>query len=104
MVRIGASNLHSYADIVLLLNKKIEQKQVVYQDLLPEDIKANRLFPLKFPPNATQLTPAQIEQIGRTVRRTPGAVVNVLPSASNDPKAVGRHLDYIVRNGELERR
>jgi hypothetical protein len=55
-------------------------------------------------PNAPQLTPAQIEQIGRTVRRTPGAVVKVLPSASNDPKAVGRHLDYIVRNGELERR
>jgi hypothetical protein len=49
-----------------------------------------------------RLTPAQIEQIRRTVRRTPEAVVKVLPRASNDLKAVGKHLDYIGRNGELE--
>ena len=29
-------------------------------------------------------------------------VVKVLPRASNDLKAVGKHLDYIGRNGELE--
>jgi hypothetical protein len=48
------------------------------------------------------LTPAQVEQIRRTVGRTPEAVVKVLPRASNDLKAVGKHLDYIGRNGELE--
>jgi hypothetical protein len=53
-------------------------------------------------PAATQSTPAQVEQIRRTVRRTPEVVVKVLPRASNDIKAVGRHLDYIGRNGELE--
>jgi hypothetical protein len=48
------------------------------------------------------LTPVQIEQIERTVRRTPEAVVKVLSRASNDLKAVGNHLDYIGRKGELE--
>jgi hypothetical protein len=49
-----------------------------------------------------RLTPVQLEQIQRTVRRTPEAVVKVLPRASNDFKAVGKHTDYIGRNGELE--
>jgi Relaxase/Mobilisation nuclease domain len=49
-----------------------------------------------------RLTPAQLEQIQRTVRRTPEVVVKVLPRASNDLKAVGKHLDYIGRKGELE--
>jgi hypothetical protein len=49
-----------------------------------------------------RLTPAQLEQIRRTVGRTPEAVVKVLPRASNDLKAVGKHLDYIGRNGKLE--
>jgi hypothetical protein len=49
-----------------------------------------------------RLTSVQLEQIQRTVRRTPEAVVKVLPRASNDLKAVGKHLDYIGRNGELE--
>jgi hypothetical protein len=49
-----------------------------------------------------RLTPAQVEQIRRTARQTPEVVVKVLPRASNDLKAVGKHLDYIGRNGELE--
>jgi hypothetical protein len=49
-----------------------------------------------------RLTSAQLEQIQRTVRRTPEAVVKVLPRASNDFKAVGKHLDYIGRKGGLE--
>jgi hypothetical protein len=48
------------------------------------------------------LTPGQLEQIQRTVRRTPEVVVKVLPRASNDLKAVGKHFDYIGRKGELE--
>lgn len=49
-----------------------------------------------------RLTSAQLEQIQRTVRRTPEAVVKVLPRASNDFKAVGKHMDYIGRKGDLE--
>jgi hypothetical protein len=48
------------------------------------------------------LTYAQVEQIRRTVRRTPEVMVKVLPRASNDLKAVGKHLDYIGRNGALD--
>lgn len=48
------------------------------------------------------LTPAQVEQIRRTVQRAPEAVVKVLPRDSNDLKAAGKHLDYIGRNGKLE--
>jgi hypothetical protein len=47
-------------------------------------------------------TTAQIEHIRRTVQRAPEAVVKVLPRDSNDLKAVGKHLDYIGRNGKLE--
>jgi hypothetical protein len=49
-----------------------------------------------------RLTPAQVEQIRRTVQRTPEAVVKVLPRGSNDLKAVGKHLDYVGRHGELD--
>jgi hypothetical protein len=49
-----------------------------------------------------RLTPAQLQQIRRTVRRTPEVVVKVLPRANNDLKAEGKHLDYIGRNGRLE--
>lgn len=48
-----------------------------------------------------RLTPSQVEQIRLTVNRAPEAVVKVLPHASNDLKAVGRHLDYIGRQGHL---
>jgi len=49
-----------------------------------------------------RLTPAQVEQIRRTVRRAPEVVVKVLPRDSNSLKAAGKHLDYIGRYGELE--
>lgn len=49
-----------------------------------------------------RLSAAQVEQIRRTVHRAPEAVVKVLPRASNDLKAVGNHLNYISRNGEVE--
>src|ERR1700734_743669 len=48
------------------------------------------------------LTLAELQQIRRTVRRTPEVVVKVLPRASNDLKAVGKHIDYIGRKGELD--
>jgi hypothetical protein len=54
------------------------------------------------PLDASRLTSAQVEQIRRTVRRAPEVMVKVLPHASNDLKAVGKHLDYIGRNGKLD--
>ncbi len=49
-----------------------------------------------------RLTPAEMEQIRRTVQRVPEAVVKVLARDSSDLKAAGRHLDYIGRYGALE--
>ena len=54
------------------------------------------------PRAADRLTPWQIEQIRLTVNRAPEAVVKVLPRSSNDLKAVGKHIDYIGRRGNLE--
>ncbi len=48
-----------------------------------------------------RLTPAQVEQIRRTVQRAPEAVVKVLPKDANDLKAARRHLNYIGRYGKL---
>jgi hypothetical protein len=50
----------------------------------------------------SRLTPAQVEQIRRTVQRAPEAVVKVLPKDANDLKAARRHLNYIGRYGKLE--
>jgi hypothetical protein len=52
--------------------------------------------------NGGRFTPAQVEQIRRTVQRVPEAVVKVLPRDSNSLKAAGKHLDYIGRYGMLE--
>jgi hypothetical protein len=53
------------------------------------------------PHAAIRLTPEQVEQIRRTVNRVPEAVVKVLSRSSNDLKAVGKHVDYIGRKGQL---
>ena len=49
-----------------------------------------------------RFTPAQVEQIRRTVQRAPEVMVKVLPKDANDLKAVRRHLGYIGRYGKLE--
>lgn len=54
------------------------------------------------PKGALQLSPADIEAIGRTVRRVPEAMVKVLPKDSNHSGSVARHLNYIGRYGKLE--
>lgn len=51
--------------------------------------------------NGPRLTPEQVKHIRRTVQRVPEVMVKVLPRASNDLKAVGKHLDYIGRSGQL---
>lgn len=49
-----------------------------------------------------RLSPAHIEQIVRTVSRTPEVMVKVLPSAANSASAVRKHIAYVGRNGEIE--
>jgi Relaxase/Mobilisation nuclease domain len=49
-----------------------------------------------------RLSPAEVEQIARTVRRTPEVMVKVLPRGAQTAGAVRKHLDYVGRKGELE--
>jgi hypothetical protein len=48
------------------------------------------------------LSSAQIEYIVRTVHRTPEVMVKVLSHGAGDLRAVGRHIKYLARNGEVE--
>lgn len=50
---------------------------------------------------ADRLTPAQIDRIRLTVNRAPEVMVKVLSQGSSNLKAVGRHFDYIGRQGDL---
>ena len=54
------------------------------------------------PGHGDRLSPAELAHISRTVRRVPEAVVKVLPLHSSKLGQVGRHADYIGRNGKLE--
>ncbi len=54
------------------------------------------------PGQRVQLSKGEIEQIARTVRRTPEVMVKVLPKGANSLGAVQRHFNYIGRNGELD--
>ena len=53
------------------------------------------------PPGTTRFSPAQIEQIRRTVRRTPEVMVKVTGGGKNS-SAVAAHFAYISRKGKLE--
>jgi hypothetical protein len=53
------------------------------------------------PPGSIQFTPAQVEQIMRTVRRTPEVMVKVTGGATHR-EGVAAHLSYISREGQLE--
>jgi len=59
-------------------------------------------FGRRGPGRRDRLSPAHIEQIVRTVSRTPEVMVKVLPSAANSASAVRKHLAYVGRNGEVE--
>jgi hypothetical protein len=54
------------------------------------------------PGRRDQLTPAQAQQVARTVGRTPEVMVKVLPRGATDLAAVRRHLDYIGRKGDVD--
>src|ERR1700683_629726 len=54
------------------------------------------------PGDRVQLTQEEIQLLNRTVRRTPEVIVKVLTKGGSDRKAVGRHLNYLSRDGEVE--
>ena len=54
------------------------------------------------PGRRDRLSPEELAQISRTVRRTPEVMVKVLPKDSNRLRSVRRHIDYIGRDGDLE--
>ena len=54
------------------------------------------------PGRRDRLSQDEIELIARTARRTPEVMVKVLSRGGQDLKAIGRHLGYLNRGGELE--
>jgi hypothetical protein len=50
----------------------------------------------------SRLSPAQIALVSRTAARTPEVMVKVPSSGATSAKAVGRHIDYVSRKGEVE--
>jgi hypothetical protein len=54
------------------------------------------------PGRRDHLSPAEIELISLTARRTPEVMVKVLTRGGQDLGAVRRHLEYLDRKGELE--
>jgi len=60
-----------------------------------------RSFGRHGPGRREHLSPADLAVITRTVRRTPEVMVKVLTHGGQNLGAVGRHLNYIDRGGEL---
>jgi type IV secretory pathway VirD2 relaxase len=54
------------------------------------------------PGRRDHLSQAEIQQVARTVRRTPEVMVKVLPKSANILSAVRKHLEYIGRKGDLD--
>ena len=54
------------------------------------------------PAERMHLSQEEIQILHRTVRRTPEVMVKVLTKGGQDMKAVGRHLSYLSREGEVE--
>src|SRR3984893_17323421 len=54
------------------------------------------------PARRDRLSRDEIELISRTVSRTPEVMVKVLSRGGQDLKAIGRHLGYLNRGGEVE--
>ena len=54
------------------------------------------------PGRRDRLSQDEIELIARTARRTPEVMVKVLSRGGQDLKAIGRHLGYLNRGGDVE--
>lgn len=52
------------------------------------------------PERRGHLTPGQVAQVARTVRRAPEVMVKALGHGGQDLRAVGRHLDYLLDREE----
>jgi len=48
------------------------------------------------------MTPEEIQLLSRTAHRTPEVMVKVLTKGGGDLRAVGRHLNYVSRDGKVE--
>jgi len=59
-------------------------------------------FARRGPGRRDQLSPGELQQVARTVRRTPEVMVKVLPKSAYSLKAVQKHLAYIGRRGDLD--
>ena len=62
----------------------------------------SQAMPRRGPGRRDRLSHDEIELIARTVRRTPEVMVKVLSRGGQDLKAIGRHLGYLDRGGEVE--
>lgn len=74
---------------------------------MPSQANSQPLFELfsfarRGPGRRDHLSPEEIHQVARTVRRTPEVMVKVLPKSANTLTAVRKHLAYIGRRGELD--
>jgi len=74
---------------------------------MPSQANSQPLFDLfsfarRGPGRRAHLSPGEIHQVARTVRRTPEVMVKVLPKSANTLTAVRKHLAYIGRRGELD--
>jgi hypothetical protein len=54
------------------------------------------------PADRVHLVHEELQLLSRTVHRTPEVMVKVLTKGGGDLKAVGRHLSYLSRDGEVE--
>jgi relaxase-like protein len=54
------------------------------------------------PGRRDRLSPAEVEQIARTVRRAPEVMIKVLTKGGQDFGAIRRHLAYLTRGNEFE--
>jgi hypothetical protein len=61
-------------------------------------------FARRGPGRRDHVSPGEIQQVARTVRRTPEVMVKVLSRGGQDLKAVGRHIDYLRHreDGEID--
>src|SRR5258708_4153135 len=74
---------------------------------MPSQAHSGPLFDLcscarRGPGRRDHLSPGEIQQVARTVRRTPEVMVKVLSKSANTLAAVRKHLGYIGRRGELD--
>jgi len=54
------------------------------------------------PGDRVHMTPEEIQLLSRTAHRTPEVMVKVLTKGGGDLRAVGRHLNYLSRDGKVE--